>query len=174
MLTDRPFFQGELAYLTAVQGHVRLPVLRKEFILERYQLLEARLAGADAILLIAEILPGALLKQLFDEAADLGLHVLVELHEASELSRVLDCGTAMLGINNRDLRTFETRLEHTLDLLPSIPSDRLVVSESGIKSHDDLKRLEAAGVKAVLVGETLMRAPDIGLALDNLLGKARP
>ncbi len=170
VLTDRPFFQGDLAYLTAIQGEVHLPVLRKEFILDRYQLLEARVAGADAVLLIAEILPGTRLKNLFEEAMQIGLHVLVELHDAEELPRVLDCGATLIGINNRNLRTFVTRLEQTLDLLPRIPSDRLVVSESGIKTYDDLQRLEAAGVKAVLVGESLMRSADIGVALDRLRG----
>ncbi len=170
VLTDRPFFQGDLAYLTAIHEAVQLPVLRKEFIFDRYQLLEARVAGADAVLLIAEILPGDRLKRLFEEATEIGLHVLVELHDAEQLQRVVDCGATLLGINNRDLRTFVTRLEHTLDLLPRVPAGRLVVSESGIKSHDDLRRLEAAGVKAILVGESLMRAPDIGKALDKLRG----
>jgi indole-3-glycerol phosphate synthase len=172
VLTDRPFFQGELAHLTAIQGAVHRPVLRKEFILDRYQLLEARLAGADAVLLIAEILPGDRLKQLFDEAAGIGLHVLVVLHDAEQLPRVIASGATLIGINNRDLRSFVTRLEHTLELLPRVPADRVVVSESGIKNHDDLRRLEAAGVQAVLVGESLMRAPDIGAALDRLRGQS--
>lgn len=171
VLTDRQFFQGDLAYLTAIHRAVAVPVLRKEFILDRYQLLEARAAGADAVLLIAEILPDQLLKKLFDQATALGLHVLVELHDAEQLSRVLNCGASLIGINNRDLRSFVTRLEHTLDLLPKIPNDRAVVSESGIKSNEDLKRLEAAGVKAVLVGESLMRAADIGESLDRLIGR---
>ncbi|MCE9529903.1 MAG: indole-3-glycerol phosphate synthase TrpC [Planctomycetes bacterium] len=170
VLTDKPFFQGELAYLTAIHDVVRLPVLRKEFILDRYQLLEARAAGADAVLLIAEILPGDRLKVLHDEAKAVGLHVLVELHDAEELPRVIACGTELIGINNRDLRTFKTSLDHTLNLLSSVPTGRIVVSESGIRNHDDLVRLEAAGVKAVLVGESLMRAVDIGMALDQLRG----
>jgi indole-3-glycerol phosphate synthase len=170
VLTDKPFFQGDLAFLTNVQAAVQIPVLRKEFILDAYQLLEARAAGADAVLLIAEILPGNRLKQLFDKAVALGMHALVELHDAVELTRVIDSGTTLIGVNNRDLRTFVTRLEHTLELLPGMPPGRIVVSESGIKSHADLKRLEAAGVAAVLVGESLMRAPDIGTALDRLRG----
>jgi indole-3-glycerol phosphate synthase len=170
VLTDRPFFQGELAHLTAIHAAVALPVLRKEFILDRYQLLEARAAGTDAVLLIAEILPAEKLKRLYDEARALGLHVLVELHDAVELPRVLDCGATIIGINNRDLRTFATNLQHTLDLLPKVPPGRIVVSESGIKSHADVQMLEAAGVKAILVGESLMRAPDIGNALDRLRG----
>lgn len=172
VLTDKPFFQGDLRYLTAVREAVCVPVLRKEFILDRYQLLEARAGGADAVLLIAEILPQNRLKQLFDEAVAIGLHVLVELHDADQLPRVIDCGAMLIGINNRDLRSFETTLEHTLKLLPQVPSTRCVVSESGIKTHADLKLLEANGVKAILVGESLMRAADIGAALDELRGIA--
>lgn len=170
VLTDAPFFQGHLVYLSAVRTEVELPVLRKDFILERYQLVEARAAGADAALLIAEILPGDLLATLYREARRLGLHVLVELHDADQLPRVIDCGATLIGINNRDLRKFETRLEHSLDLAAQVPRDRCVVSESGIRTHGDLKRLEDAGIKAVLVGESLMRAPDIGNQLDLLRG----
>jgi indole-3-glycerol phosphate synthase len=170
VLTDGPFFQGDLRFLGLIREQVSLPILRKDFILERYQLLEARVAGADAALLIAEILPGELLAQLHRQARDLGLHVLVELHDAGQLPRVLDCGATLIGINNRDLRRFETRLEHTLELAGMVPADRCLVSESGIRTNADLKRLEAAGVKAVLVGETLMRADDIGAQLDRLQG----
>lgn len=169
VLTDVEFFQGKLDYLSVVSRAVSIPVLRKDFILDRYQLLEARLAGADAALLIAECLPGKRLAERQREATALGLHTLVELHDAEELPRVLDCGATVIGINNRDLRTFVTRLEHTLDLLPRIPSDRVVVSESGIKTNADVQRLGKAGVRAVLVGESLMRSPDIGLALDELI-----
>ena len=170
VLTDEQYFQGRLAHLTAVRAAVACPLLCKDFILDRYQLLQARLAGADAALLIAEILPGDRLAVLQRQATGLGLHTLVELHDADQLPRVLDCGAAVIGINNRDLRTFTTRLEHTLELLPRIPADRVVVSESGIRSADDLRRLGAAGARAVLVGESLMRAPDIGAALDALRG----
>lgn len=170
VLTDVEYFQGSLRYLTDVRAAVELPVLRKDFVLDRYQLLEARAAGADAVLLIAECLPGEHLATLRSEAAALGLHTLVELHDADQLPRVLDCGAPVIGINNRDLRTFATRLEHTLELLPKIPADRTVVSESGIKVHADLVRLGRAGVHAVLVGESLMRAPDIGAALVALKG----
>jgi indole-3-glycerol phosphate synthase len=168
VLTDVDYFQGSLAYLTAVKAAVNLPVLRKDFVLDRYQLLEARAAGADAVLLIAECLPGNELHALQNDATALGLHTLVELHDADQLPRVLDCGAPVIGINNRDLRTFVTRLEHTLELLPKIPADRTVVSESGIKVRADLERLGTAGARAVLVGESLMRAPDIGAALDAL------
>jgi len=170
VLTDVQFFQGSLDYLTAVKRAVDCPALQKEFILERYQLLEARAAGADAVLLIAECLPGDTLANLQREATALGLHTLVELHDAEELPRVLACGARVIGINNRDLRTFATRLEHTLDLLPQIPADRIVVSESGIRTNADLEKLHRAGARAVLVGESLMRSPDIGAALDQLRG----
>ncbi len=170
VLTDTDYFQGRLQYLTEVKTAVACPVLRKDFILDRYQLLEARCVGADAVLLIAECLPGDRLAALQKQAVALGLHTLVELHDADQLSRVLDCGAPIVGINNRDLRTFVTRLEHTLELLPKIPVDRVVVSESGIKTHADLVRLGAAGAGAVLVGESLMRAEDIGAALDALRG----
>jgi indole-3-glycerol phosphate synthase len=170
VLTDAEYFQGSLAYLAAVKQSVACPVLRKDFILDRYQLLEARAAGADATLLIAECLPGERLAELQREAEAVGLHTLVELHDADQLPRVLDCGATVIGINNRDLRTFATRLEHTLELMPRIPADRVVVSESGIRTHTDLERLRDAGVRAVLVGESLMRAPDIGAALLTLAG----
>jgi len=170
VLTDEHFFQGRLDYLTAAREATRLPALRKEFVLDRYQLVEARAAGADAVLLIAEILPGGRLKTLFDQATALGLHVLVELHDADQLPRVIDCGATLIGINNRDLRTFQTSLDHTLELLPKVPAGRAVISESGIRTHADLARLGAAGVKGVLVGESLMRAPDIAAALMALRG----
>jgi indole-3-glycerol phosphate synthase len=170
VLTDEHFFQGRLAYLTAAREATRLPVLRKEFVLDRYQLVEARAAGADAVLLIAEILPGDRLKTLFDQATALGLHVLVELHDADQLPRVIDCGATLIGINNRDLRTFHTSLDHTLSLVPKVPAGRAVISESGIKTHADLERLGAAGVEGVLVGESLMRAADVAAALIALRG----
>ncbi len=169
VLTDGPFFQGNLTHLTAVRAAVRAPVLRKDFILDSYQLVEARLAGADAALLIAEILPGEVLATLVRQAREAGLQPLVELYDASNLSRVVDSGADLIGINNRDLRTFTTRLEHTLELAGKVPPDRCLVSESGIRSHADIVRLQQAGVRAVLVGETLMRAPDIGAALQSLI-----
>ena len=172
VLTDADYFQGRLDYLTAIAQAVACPVLRKDFILDRYQLLEARAAGADAALLIAECLPGERLAELQREATALGLHTLVELHDADQLLRVLACGAKVVGINNRDLRSFSTRLGHTLDLLAHIPADRVVVSESGIRTNADLVRLQQAGARAVLVGESLMRAPDIGAALDALRGIA--
>jgi indole-3-glycerol phosphate synthase len=170
VLTDEPFFQGRLEYLTAIRKAVQLPLLRKDFILERYQLLEARVAGADAVLLIVEVLDGPTLPRLLREAGELGLQTLVELYDAENLPRVIDSGAGVIGINNRDLRSFVTRLEHTLELAPRIPTDRCLVSESGIRTHDDVERLRKAGVRAVLVGESLIRAPDIGGQLDTLRG----
>jgi indole-3-glycerol phosphate synthase len=171
VLTDEHYFEGHLRYLTAARAAVGVPVLRKEFILDRYQLLEARAAGADAVLLIAEILPGKRLAELHHDATALGLDVLVELHDTDQLPRVIGSGATLVGINNRDLRSFTTRLEHTLDLMPKMPKHVSVVSESGIRTNADLRMLAVAGVQAVLVGESLMRSPDIGSALDALLGK---
>lgn len=168
VLTDERYFQGHLSYLRQIRTAVNVPLLRKEFIVDRYQLAEARAAGADAVLLIAEILPGERMKELHSEAEDLGLGVLVELHDAEQLPRVLDCGARIVGINNRDLRTFTTRLEQTLELRPKIPAEITVVSESGIRGLAEMKLLAEAGVHAVLVGESLMRASDIGAALDLL------
>jgi indole-3-glycerol phosphate synthase len=171
VLTDEPFFQGHLSYLEQVRAAVAPPVLRKDFILDRYQLLEARAAGADAVLLIAEILDGDTLPRLFREAHELGMQCLVELYDAENLPRVLDAGARLVGVNNRDLRSFVTRLEHTLELARRMPPDVCLVSESGIRTRDDVLRLQAAGVRAALVGETLMRAPDVGAKLDELLGR---
>jgi indole-3-glycerol phosphate synthase len=170
VLTDEPFFQGHLSYLEQVRAAVAPPVLRKDFILDRYQLVEARAAGADAVLLIAEILDDEALNSLFREAHDLGMQCLVELYDADNLPRVLGAGARLVGVNNRDLRTFVTRLEHSLELARRLPADCCLVSESGIRTRADLLRLQEAGVRAVLVGETLMRAPDIGAKLDELRG----
>jgi indole-3-glycerol phosphate synthase len=173
VLTDEPSFQGHLDYLRAIRAAVARPLLRKDFVLDRYQLLEARLAGADAVLLIAEILDEATLPRLFRQAAELGLQALVELYDAANLPRVLDSGARLIGVNNRDLRTFQTRLEHTLELASSLPSDVCLVSESGIRTRADVERLQAAGVRAVLIGETFMRAPDLGAKLRELRGIER-
>jgi indole-3-glycerol phosphate synthase len=170
VLTDGPFFQGSLDDLRAVRAAIELPILRKDFVLERYQLLEARSAGADAVLLIAEILPGEALPRLLRAANELGLQALVELYERDNLSRVLDAGARLVGVNNRDLRTFVTRLSHTLDVAAAVPPDVCLVSESGIRGRSDVEPLLAAGVKAILVGETLMRSVDPGTALAELRG----
>ena len=172
VLTDEPFFQGSLDFLRDVRQAVDLPLLRKDFIVDRYQLLQAREAGADCVLLIAECLSPERLKLLHAQAGELGMQTLIELFEPKNLDAVLDTGTRLVGVNNRDLRSFETSLEHTLSLRPQIPSDRLLVGESGIRTHDDLLLLGRGGVKAVLVGESLMRQDDIVLATRRLLGTA--
>ena len=171
VLTDEPFFQGSLEYLRAIRGAVDLPVLRKDFIVDRYQLLQARHAGADCVLLIAECLTADELKNLHDQACEIGLQTLIELFEPDNVGAVVATGTRLIGVNNRDLHTFKTNLQHTLDLRPSIPDDRLVVGESGIRTHDDLMVLQSGGVKAVLVGESLMRQHDIFEATRRLLGR---
>ena len=170
VLTDGPFFQGSLDHLRRVRAAIDLPVLRKDFIVDPYQVIEAREAGADAVLLIAECLDDESLDRLHGEILDLGMTPLVELHEPANLARVLRVGARLIGINNRDLRTFETDLEQTLRLRRQIPADRMVVGESGIRTRSDVLRLEAAGVQAMLVGETLLARPDIAEAVDELLG----
>lgn len=171
VLTDAPFFQGCLDHLTQVRRAVPTAVLRKDFILDSYQIVEARAAGADAVLLIAEILPGEQLAERLQEIRELGMEALVELYDAENLPRVLDSGARVIGINNRNLRTFDTDLAHTINLAGQIPRDRVLVSESGIRSRADVLRLEAAGARAILVGETLMRASDIAEKVDELLGR---
>jgi len=170
VLTDEAYFQGHLSYLTSIRQAVALPVLRKDFILDRYQVVEARAAGADAVLLIAEILGDAELPRLLKDIHDLGMCALVELYDRENLSRVIDSGATLIGVNNRNLRTFVTSLDHTLELMRDIPRDRCLVSESGIRTRDDMLRLQEAGVHAVLIGETFMRAPDIGQKLRELQG----
>jgi indole-3-glycerol phosphate synthase len=171
VLTDEPFFQGHLGYLEAIRAAVDRPLLRKDFLLDRYQLLEARAAGADAVLLIAEILGDNELPEMLREAHELGLQALVELYDRANLARVLDSGARLIGVNNRDLRSFVTRLEHSLELIDQMPGDVCLVSESGIRSRADIERLQTAGVRAVLIGETFMRAPDIGAKLNELIGR---
>ena len=170
VLTDAPFFQGSLNDLRAVSEAVALPVLRKDFILDEYQLFEARAAGADAVLLIAECLDDCNLRKLFERAVAIGLAPLVELYDPDNLQRVFDAGATLIGVNNRDLRTFHTGIEHTLRLRERVPDECVLVAESGIRTRADVLRLEAAGVDAILVGETLMSSPDIGAAVDSLLG----
>lgn len=171
VLTDEQFFQGKLDYLRAVREAVNLPVLRKDFILDTYQLLEARSAGADAVLLIAECLDDCSLRKLHNEAIELGMTPLVELYEPDNLQRVLEAGATLIGVNNRNLHTFEVDLQHTLRLKERIPEECVLVGESGIKTRADVMMLEQAGVDAILVGETLMRQPDIGQATGELLGR---
>jgi indole-3-glycerol phosphate synthase len=170
VLTDAPFFHGTLDDLVCVRQAVAIPVLRKDFILDRYQVLEARAAGADAILLIAEILDDGQLAALLAEAWLFGMEALVECYEPANLARVIAAGARLIGINNRDLHTFATSLDHTLTLAKQVPADRCLVSESGIRTRADIERLASAGVKAVLVGETLMRADDTGAKMAELRG----
>ena len=171
--TDRrAYFQGHLDDLTRVRASVEIPLLRKDFMIDDYQVVEARVAGADAILLIAEILDDASLRRLLEQARHLGMSALVEFHDEANLPRVLASGADLIGINNRDLRHFGTDLEHTLRLRDRIPPGVVIVSESGIRTRRDVERLEAAGVSAILVGESLMRSQDIGLAVERLLGRA--
>jgi indole-3-glycerol phosphate synthase len=171
VLTDEPFFQGSLAYLAAIRSAVAPPVLRKDFILDEYQLVEARAAGADAVLLIAECLDDCRLRALFNVTVELGMTPLVELYDSENLPRVLDAGATLIGVNNRNLHTFAVDIEHTLRLREQIPGDCLLVGESGIKTPADVARLEAAGVDAILVGESLMRQADIGAAVEQLMGR---
>jgi indole-3-glycerol phosphate synthase len=168
ILTDEKYFQGSLDDLQAVRAAVGAPLLRKDFTLEEYQLWEARAAGADAVLLIVAILDPSLLRDLLQAAKGVGLAALVECHTAPELEVALGAGTRILGINNRDLRTFETRLETTLALLPSVPPWPIVVSESGFFTAADVQRVVAAGAHAVLVGEGLVRAADVGAKIREL------
>ena len=171
VLTDEHFFQGHLRYLAQIREAVALPLLRKDFILDTHQLLEARLAGADAVLLIAECLDDCHLRKLHGEALELGLTPLVEFYDEENLERVLAAGATLIGVNNRDLRTFEVDLERSVRLRAKVPLDAVFVGESGIYSRDDVLRLQAAGVDAMLVGESLMREPDIAAATRRLLGR---
>jgi indole-3-glycerol phosphate synthase len=171
VLTDRSFFLGSIDDLRSVRASVSLPLLRKDFVIDPVQVEEARLAGASAVLLIAECLERSQLADLVGKIRDLGMQPLVELYDAENLEAVLASGTGLVGINNRDLRSFQTDLAHTLDLLPHIPTDRLVVSESGIRSRSEVDRLARAGVGAILVGETFMRSPSPGAKLAELLGE---
>jgi indole-3-glycerol phosphate synthase len=170
VLTDTEFFQGRLEDLRAARAACGLPVLRKDFIVDAYQIHEARAAGADCILLIVAALDSARLHALEDVARELGLAVLVEAHDAAELDVALDLRTGLIGINNRNLRTFETRLETTLEMIGRIPADRLIVTESGISGPPDVERMRAAGVDCFLVGEAFMRATDPGSELERLFG----
>jgi indole-3-glycerol phosphate synthase len=160
VLTDRDYFEGSLADLAAAKAATSLPVLRKDFTLDPLQVVEARASGADAVLLIVRILSDASLVSLLAEAKGLGMAVLVEVHDRGELARALDVGAEIVGINNRDLATFGSDLGTTLELLEDVPDEVIVVSESGIRGPEDAALLGDAGVDAILVGETLLRAPD--------------
>jgi indole-3-glycerol phosphate synthase len=168
VLTDRQFFQGDPAYLAAARETSGLPALRKDFTIEPYQVYEARALGADCILLIVAALELSRMRELEGCAQALGMAVLVEVHDARELDLALQLATPLVGVNNRDLRTFATRLETTLDLLGRIPADRIVVTESGVSSPADVALLRSRGVHAFLVGEAFMRAPQPGVELARL------
>jgi indole-3-glycerol phosphate synthase len=171
VLTDEPYFQGRLEYLSQIRDAASLPLLRKDFILDSYQLVEARVAGADAVLLIAECLDDCNLRKLHNEALELDLVPLVELYEPANLPRVLEAGATLIGVNNRDLKSFDVDLDHCIRLRSQVPLDAVFVAESGIHSRADVLRLEDAGVDAMLVGESLMRQADIGAAVRKLLGR---
>ena len=168
VLTDERFFQGSAAYLHLARAACTLPVLRKDFMIDAYQVVEARALGADCVLLIAACLDDALMADLEACALGLGMDVLVEVHDGDELDRALRLKTPLLGINNRNLRSFEVTLDTTLGLLPRVPADRLLVTESGILARADVMRMRTAGVHGFLVGEAFMRAPDPGAALAAL------
>ncbi len=170
VLTDEAYFQGSDAHLQAASRVSGLPVLRKDFTVDPYQIYEARLIGADAVLLIVALMDGGQLEDFQGLALELGLSVLVEVHTAAELARATACQAPLIGINNRDLKTFETTLETTFELLEKLPEGTTTVSESGIGTREDVERLSAAGVDAILVGESLMRAEDIGTKMKALLG----
>ena len=172
-LTD-PRFQGELAHLSAIKqagASGRAPVLRKDFLFDPYQVYEARAAGADGILLIVAILNPALLKELLETAQSLSMQCLVEVHDENELETAVEAGAEIIGINNRDLHTFTTDLAVTQRLAPQVPPGRVLVSESGIFTRDDLDRLKGVGVNAVLVGEAIVTAPDVGAKVRELSGQ---
>jgi indole-3-glycerol phosphate synthase len=168
VLTDVQFFQGAGVYLEQARGACSLPVLRKDFMVDAYQVFEARAMGADCILLIAACLDNAQMADLEAQAHALGMAVLVEVHDGAELDRALRLSTPLVGINNRNLRTFEVTLDTTLGLLKNVPPERLLVTESGIVAQADVQRMRAANVHAFLVGEAFMRAPDPGAALVDL------
>ena len=168
-LTDEGYFQGKLDYLSQIREAVSLPVLRKDFIVDTYQVLQSRVAGADAVLLIAECLTDAELKQLYDYIIELKMTPLVEFYAAENCQRVLDVGATLVGVNNRNLHTFETDLQHTMAMQSELPTECLLVAESGIGTPEDVAMLSEQGVDAMLVGESLIRQANIGGAVENLL-----
>jgi indole-3-glycerol phosphate synthase len=173
VLTDEKYFQGSLEYLKSIRTAVDLPLLRKDFVIDEYQIHEARAAGADAVLLIVAALTKGELAEFQEIAWRLGMTALVEVHTAEEMEVAVEIGAKVIGINNRNLQTFETTLDTTMDLASKAPKDSVLVSESGIFSRSDVERVASAGVSAILVGESLMREPDPGLKIRELLGEGR-
>ena len=173
VLTDQQFFQGSLEHLDEARQATRLPVLRKDFTLDRYHLLEAAAAGADAVLLIVAALPNFQLRELLEQAEELDLEALVEVHSEDELYRAIDVGASLIGINNRNLKTLEVSLETSLQLAAKVPPSALWISESGIRTPEDMRRLMDAGCRAFLIGESLMKQANPGVALANLIEGAR-
>lgn len=171
VLTDSRFFKGSLDHLMAVRSAVELPLLRKDFIIDPYQVYEARVYGADAILLIVAALDSAILKELLDLAHSLDMDAIVEIHDEAELDKAIDAGSKIIGINNRDLKTFDVDLETSMRLSKLVPREKIVISESGITSGKEIKRLKSAGINVLLIGETFMRAPEPGEALRKLLSE---
>jgi indole-3-glycerol phosphate synthase len=169
VLTEEKYFMGSLDFLSAIRERVSLPLLRKDFIFDYYQLVEARVHGADAVLLIAAVLDEDTLKSLLQGVKELGLFTLVEVHDEAELNRAVKSGAEVIGINNRNLKTFLTDIETTKRLVPLVPDGRIVVSESGINTRADIDSLMEVGVDAFLIGEALMREPNPGLKLKDLL-----
>lgn len=170
-LTDEPYFKGKLAYLTDIRSSVSIPIMRKDFILDRYQVTEARAAGADCILLIAECLDDCTMRDLYFYASELGMECLVEVYEPENLDRVLKLEAPLVGINNRNLKTFVTDLKHSTDLAARVPDNVYLVSESGIRQRSDVDHLLRCGVRGILVGETLMRQDDISAKVHELISK---
>lgn len=168
VLTDSHFFQGHLDYLRQIRASVDVPLLRKDFVLDEYQVIEARAAGADAVLLIAECLTPDRLKRLHDQITQVGMTALVELYDAENLDAVLACNPTLVGVNNRDLNTFEVNLEHSVNIRKQVPDDITFISESGIFHHADVELLQANQVDAMLVGESLMRSDNISDAVRKL------
>jgi indole-3-glycerol phosphate synthase len=173
VLTDRDFFGGELEFLVRVRAAVPLPVLRKDFVVDPLQLVEARAAGADAVLLIARILPGPLLVELHAAARELGMDALVEVHDGEEMERALAAGASLAGVNNRDLATFTTDLGLSERLAAGVPASVTLIAESGIRTAADVDRMGTAGFDAVLVGESLMRQPNLAAAAAALAGRPK-
>jgi len=170
VLTDKEFFKGDIKYLSEIKNTVNLPVLRKDFIIDPYQIYEARAAGADLVLLIARILTKEKIDAFLTLSYKLGMECLVEVHDNGELEKVMETEAAIIGINNRNLDTFETNLETTLQLCYRIPADKIIVSESGIKTRAEVLILEEAGIDAILIGESLMRSNDISRKITELFG----